>query len=221
MYSAITYNIIRTLSFMATFISLDRSILVIQQCPYYLVHSMHNALIVYYTYPDVINTYMRFNTIHTFPTNMNAICLCFALHFYHCILYWKKFRFDDWLHHGLMIGIALPIALIYEAHTLAGYSLFFTTGLPGGIDYALLFCVRNGYMNRNTEKKVNEWMNTWIRAPGCISHATATLLYVSMHRAQESLWAIIIMCLPAILVAWNGQYFMRQVIRDAAVQMIE
>ena len=44
-------------------------------------------------------------------------------------------------HHILMIGIALPIGWFVDSKSLLGYSLFFTTGLPGGIDYFLLFLV--------------------------------------------------------------------------------
>ena len=214
MYSDIIWPIVQTISYISTFTILDKCISMILNSPYYLVHSVHNVMVVYYTYPDVINTYMHYDRIHTFPTNMTAICLCFALHFYHIAIYWKKFRTDDWLHHGLMIGIALPVSLIYESNTLVGYSLFFTTGLPGGIDYALLFCVRNRWLDKNSEKKINAWLNIWIRSPGCISQAVFILLsirninWLSLH--------FFIPLLSAILVYWNGQYFMRQVIEDNA-----
>lgn len=212
------YPIIQTLGFLGTFMALDQGISLFCQNPYYLVHAVHNAMIVYFTAPDVLNTITDYKHIETYPTNMVAICLCFALHLYHTIMYYNKFRFDDWLHHILMIGLALPVPLFYEAHTLIGYSLFFTTGLPGGIDYLLLFGVRNGWIHRYTEKKINAWLNIWIRSPGCISHTAITCM--SLYSLSIEPWSFdfCVQLMPALLVFWNGQYFMRQVVEDNALQ---
>jgi hypothetical protein len=187
---------------------------------YYAVHAVHNAAIVYLTAPDVLHTFLHFKGLEGFPTNYAAINLCYALHLYHCLLYWRKFRFDDWLHHILMIAVALPIGTFLEAHTLTGFSLFFTTGLPGGIDYALLCGVRNGWIGRMTEKKINRALNVWIRSPGCAAHAAFTFAYlVSTPEFQQQGWSspsAVLGVLPALLVYWNGQYFMGQIVTDYA-----
>lgn len=198
--------------------ALDQGLTMLCHNPYYLVHAIHNGFIVYYTLPDVINTITDYRNLHTYPTNMTAILLCFALHIYHTALYYKKFRYDDWLHHILMIGFALPIPLFYESHTLIGYSLFFTTGLPGGIDYTLLFAVRNGLINKMTEKKINSWLNTWIRSPGCISHAVIVAITLFSKYKNPLSIDFLLQLMPAILVFWNGQYFMKQVVEDYAIQ---
>lgn len=180
---------------------------------YYLIHSLHNAAIVLLTEEEVYKSLTDFNYILTSPKNLLALECVFALHFYHVILYWDKFRYDDWLHHILMIGIGLPIGWITESNSLLGYSLFFTTGLPGGIDYFLLFLSRNYWISRETEKKVNAYLNTWIRSPGCISHATLSLLLISTKITPYSVdWFLGI--IAAILTFWNGQYFMRQVVEN-------
>lgn len=183
---------------------------------YYLLHSLHNGVIVYLTGHEVINSLLDFNYIISSPKNLLALEFVFALHFYHLAIYWRKFRFDDWLHHILMVGIALPIGWIVESKSLLGYSLFFTTGLPGGIDYTLLFLSRNNLVSRNAEKSVNAWLNTWIRSPGCISHATLSLAITSLETTIYGFewWASI---LVAILTFWNGQYFMRQVVENNAL----
>lgn len=184
--------------------------------PYYLIHSIHNAAIVWLTAPDVITTLTRFVDIHSINAEVNwlALELVFALHIYHILVYWYKFRFDDWLHHILMIGIALPIGMIVKAGPLLGYSLFFTTGLPGGIDYTLLFLVRNGLMARETEKYINYYLNTWIRAPGTASHAILSTVFILQYIETYSFsWYLGL--LTALLNYWNGQYFMAQVVYDA------
>ena len=187
---------------------------------YYLLHSLHNGVIIYLTGQEVFNTLTDFNYIHSSSKNMLALECVFALHLYHLAVYWRKFRMDDWLHHILMIGIALPIGWITNSKSLLGYSLFFTTGLPGGIDYALLFLNRNNWLNRNTEKAINAWLNTWIRSPGCISHATLTLMLISVDTIMFSYmwWYGII---AATLTFWNGQYFMRQIIENNILKTVK
>ena len=180
---------------------------------YYGVHALHNTLITASTASEVITTLTNFSSIHTHPTNYTALELCTALHLYHILYYFQKLRLDDWLHHILMIGIALPIGGILPAGTLLGYSLFFTTGLPGGIDYILLFLVRNNWLHRDTEKKANHALNVWIRSPGCASHAALVCAYVSTH--QVSILYMLGALTTAILNYWNGQYFMQQVVYNA------
>lgn len=209
-------NIFITASLCALFYGMDRAMVPRFQNPYYAVHAIHNAAIVAATAGDVVNTFKYIAApagLAAFSNNILAIQLCFALHIYHTLVYWRKFRFDDWLHHILMVAVALPIGCIYESRTLVGYSLFFTTGLPGGIDYACLFAVRNGWMGRLTEKRINEVLNVWIRSPGCVSQAAFTAAYVAAFGDGP---AGALPLIPALLNYWNGQYFMGQVVRDLA-----
>jgi len=185
---------------------------------YYLLHSAHNAAIVYLTAPDVYNTIVHYDSVALSTKNTVALELVFALHLYHIAYYWRKLRFDDWLHHGLMIGVALPIGTFLDSGTLLGYSLFFTTGLPGCIDYFLLFLTRNNILNKDIEKRVNYCLNTWIRSPGTASHAVLTLIYL-MHSKPHVIIQVLGL-FTALLNYWNGQYFMAQVVYDAGVRRI-
>ena len=185
---------------------------------YYILHAIHNALIVATTTPEVITTLTAFSTIAAYTTNMVAVDLCAALHFYHIAKYWRKFRADDWLHHGLMIGLALPIGVLIEGHTLLGFSLFFTTGLPGCIDYVCLALVRNGKLERLAEKRVNKHLNVWIRSPGCVAQAVLTIAFLC--ESPLTGWKFAAALIPAALNYWNGQYFMSQVIRDLTIQEV-
>jgi len=184
------------------------------QNPYYAIHALHNALIVTVTAPDVWATMTDFKYLERYEVNWLAATLCFALHLYHIWVYRASLRFDDWLHHGLMIGLALPLGLTVPRSTFLGFSLFFTTGLPGGIDYALLFCVRNGWIARLIEKRINKELNVWIRSPGCVAHAVLSILFLCSHAESGYAFQTLI---TAALVGWNGQYFMQQVVADYAV----
>jgi hypothetical protein len=179
---------------------------------YYLIHAVHNMRIVWITAADVVHTVTDFHSLDKYPKNEEAIALVAALHFYHIVCYFQKMRFDDWLHHILMIFVALPIGYYLPSASLMGYSLFFTSGLPSLLDYILLFGVRNLWLHRMTEKRVNRWLNVWLRAPGCISHAVLTLTWIL---SNEGTWEMKVLgCIPAALTYWNGQYFMQQVIED-------
>jgi len=212
-------DMLHVVAAVTAFSALDRALTRLRlEGVYYAVHTLHNAAMVYLTAPDVYVTFTDFKHLDRYPTNRLAISLCYALHLYHCLLYWRKFRFDDWLHHLLMIGVALPIGTLLEAHTLTGMSLFFTTGLPGGIDYLLLFGVRNGWVSRLTEKGVNRALNVWIRSPGCVAQATLALTFLCSKGVAWSSLAAIFGSLAPLLVYWNGQYFMAQVVADYASQ---
>jgi len=185
---------------------------------YYILHAIHNAWIVGITAPDVAHTFTDIQHIDQYPTNWLAVQLCCALHLYHTILYWKTFRLDDWLHHGLMMGVAMPLSTLFEAHSLFGMTLFFTTGLPGGIDYTMLALVKNGYMDRKDEKRVNTFLNVWIRSPGCVAVSALGFAHyyptpITGHKLANMV--------SALLTFWNGQYFMQQIVENYSLLKIE
>jgi hypothetical protein len=207
-------NIINIIGFFGLFYITDACIQKYTnlQGVYYLIHCLHNFGIVWLTARDVWNSFTNFQTLTHHPQNMAALQLVFALHYYHIAAYWNKLRKDDWLHHILMIGIALPVGGLLHSGSLLGHSLFFTTGLPGGIDYFLLFLTRNDIISRIVEKRVNSWLNVWIRSPGCVSNAVLSIVYLCSQQ-PSILWYFGLV--TAILNYWNGQYFMAQVLEDA------
>lgn len=177
--------------------------------PYYAVHVIHNIAMVVLTAPDV---WYAFTLENKMPINWAAILMCYCLHFYHVIDYYRVFRFDDWLHHGLMIGIALPLGSLVRAGPLMGCNLFFTTGLPGAISYGLLFCERNGIIEPATAKRYNATTNLWLRAPGCVAHATLSISYL-LIATNMTTFDIASGLLIAVITVWNGLYFMEQALR--------
>lgn len=176
---------------------------------YYIMHTICNAAIITITIPDVVSIYTNPYTALEASDAFYASSLTYGLHFYHILMYFKKLRYDDWLHHGLMIFVALPLANVFGSVRLLGHSLFYTTGLPGMIDYACLALVRNKYMERMTEKSINRKLNIWIRNPGCTIHAFVTL--INLH-AASTYTNVLIGIVTSALVFWNGVYFMDQVV---------
>lgn len=187
------------------------------QRPYYAVHALHNVGIVGLTVVDLHRSVAHLQTATEYPVNWWAIYLCVALHAYHIIDYLPSLRFDDWLHHGLMIGLAIPLGLQAPAGALFGANLFFTTGLPGLISYSLLFAERNRLMTKHRVQTLNKWTHLWIRAPGCVAQATLTLATVASAPTVTTLQQVAGFIVAA-LTAWNGLYFMEQALSSVATQ---
>lgn len=188
--------------------------------PYYAIHVIHNAIMVAITIGDVWVSVTEYPRALYQPLNWHAVLLCYALHFYHTYEYWRTFHPDDWLHHITMIGVALPLGSLLQSGALMGMNLFFTTGLPGGISYALLFAERNGWITRSTEKNINEPIHQWIRAPGCLANATLTAVTV-WSATDISVWYRLAGTVIATLTAWNGIYFAAQVVQAATLNRLE
>jgi hypothetical protein len=182
---------------------------------YYMNHFICNMIIVYHTFSCMINSYNNTNTCDIYSLNYCRELIC-GLHLYHIIWYYNNLRRDDWIHHILMVGIVIPITYIAspEYHNLIGHGIFFITGLPGGIDYLLLFLVRNNMLDRIVEKRINCIINQWIRCPGCISTCSLMLYYSTTQSISHSYYELIGIYMILIIIYWNGVYFMNQVVED-------
>jgi len=207
------YYIFLTLCYVLLFI-VSEFLLGNIQGKYYFNHGCANAIITYLTFNEVYLTYTNLLSFTSYPINYHAVCITFALHFYHIIMYLNKLRFDDWLHHILMVVLALPLGIVGNSGFLLGHSLFFLTGLPGCIDYLLLFLTRNNYIEKMTEKKINNYINLWLRCPGCIAHAllSITAFLSTPEYVTLNLIDYISCFFTAVCVYWNGIYFMNQVV---------
>lgn len=186
---------------------------------YYFNHFLVNMTVSILCFDDLILTYTDFNNINNHVIDYNSVSLVFAIHFYHIIIYYKKFVYDDWLHHIVMIFFTLPLALQYNCGSIMGHSIFFVTGLPGGINYFLLFLNRNNLIEKKNQKYINYHLNLWIRNPGCTASAVIMLLYALIN--YESFYMIIISFLIIFTNYWNGIYFMEQVVRNYNINYLK
>lgn len=201
------------ISFFGLYVGVDNCIGDRYKGKYYLIHGLNNALIVYLTYNDVVSTFTDFETVLTADVSVLPSIITYSLHIYHIHSYYKKFKSDDWLHHILM-GLALAAAHQFNTGRLINYSLFFTTGFPGMIDYILLFCVKNDKLSSIVEKRTNNYINLWLRSPGCVSHAVLTLLTYNMHKTTllSGYFEQLGYLFTSIITCWNGIYFMNKVV---------
>tara|TARA_B110000967_G_C18891835_1_gene567922 strand:+ start:3064 stop:3759 length:696 start_codon:yes stop_codon:yes gene_type:complete len=205
-----------------TYCGLDRILNKYYKGNYYFLHGVSNMFITYICIEDVKHSYLDLNNFSNYQINYIPSIITFSLHSYHIISYFNKLLFDDWLHHILMCGIALPVGINMNMNMNSGYlmnhGLFFLTGLPGGINYINMFLTRNNYMNNLTQKRINNILNLWIRAPGCISHSALTLVAYNMNKELFTENQKYMVWCTMILTFWNGIYFMEQVVTNYAVE---
>lgn len=136
------------------------------------------------------------------PTNMTL-----ALHLYHAFAF-NNLKMVDWAHHIIMMTILTFI--LWCPHTqITNSVIFVTNGLPGGIDYFLLILVKDGIINRVTEKRINSKLNIWIRGPLILIAAYVVYLQWRYNITGCSFWVTF-----SIIAAlyWNAQYFTERVV---------
>lgn len=187
---------------------------------YYFNHFLCNLFVTIFTIRDVIMTFIDFENCEKYKCDSLVVSLIYGLHIYHSLYYFYKLGFDDIVHHVSALCVCVPLALYYSPGSLLGYSFFFTTGLPGMINYFLLWEQRNGLYDRQLQKKWNVFLNVWIRNPGCISCATLILLKAFLDKKQ-TLYNQFAAILVSSITIWNGSYFMEQVVSDYAKRYLK
>lgn len=179
---------------------------------YYLFHFIHNIIISYLT---IGNVFLSF-----FPKNLpcgildkNVLPLIYSLHTYHILSYSKFFRKDDWYHHFFSMGVAVPIVLyLFPSRHLLGFSFFFTTGLPGGLNYLLLFFYKNRLLEKKTQQYYNTILNSWVRCPGIIMNCSLILQYLLLY--NKNFTEIFYGMITFFILFWNGVYFQNIVLEN-------
>eukprot|EP00050_Salpingoeca_kvevrii_P012401 m.22339 g.22339 ORF g.22339 m.22339 type:complete len:255 (-) comp3994_c0_seq1:97-861(-) len=178
---------------------------------YFALHAFSNALTAYFALPDLIKTLRDPNYAFSGPTNtMLANSSVASIHLYHCLAF--KLPLADIVHHAVFCVVLCGLAIPYKQVGGAANNLgcFFLSGLPGGMDYVLLVLVREGYMEKLTEKKWNSVINTWLRGPSMAMYAfVAWQTYIYVDPPQFPLFILFIV---GMLHFVNGQYYAEQAI---------
>lgn len=173
---------------------------------WFFIHALANAMVSLLGSNDLLYCTKHISTCASegwtdlsYATFMVAI----IFHLYHIVFFWEKLSRDEWVHHGVMIGISAPLTLYYPTRATI-VALCFLTGYPGMIDYALLWGVKMGWIARDSERVCNAWINVWLRSPGCLFASFLALPIIFDGTWMEALVPLSL----ALLSFWNGQYYM-------------
>lgn len=116
-------------------------------------------------------------------------------------------------HFAFAFGLG-SIQLIWHWGPGSNMFMFFVTGFPGGIDYAMLAAVKRGWMSRLDEKRHNSTINAWFRGPGCVlSSGWIFACWSAGNCSQIPTPAIMATVFLAFV---NGQYYAQRVIANYA-----
>lgn len=169
---------------------------------WFLLHAIVNGFVVVLTLPYVFR--MLTEHLPVFETaTLIPSCLVMSLHLFHSMEF--VLNRMDVIHHVIMSLVLLfPLCNAHNTDYVAtsNYCLFFLSGLPGGIDYYLMFLVETNQLPSLTEKHYNTYLNTWIRAIGILYGVFLTHQAYLVGRASAG-------CALAVCIAltWNAQYF--------------
>ena len=186
---------------------------------YFLLHFGFNMFCVSYTISNVISTFNNPLVINKSPNTLPFYV--FMFHIYHILLMKGNIATDEWLHH-IKVFMLCPV-LAFNCSNLCDFGMFFTTGLPGGCTYLLLFLKNLKLIAPNTEKYVSKHLNMWIRAPGCVITSYIVYMnYIFGNFGQVQGFKKFGVYLAMFGTLWNGMYFASTIIeRNKIAQEIE
>lgn len=185
-----------------------KKIYISQNTRWFFLHCIINWFVVYYSVSDVCTCLLKNNECHKITWNNNSIKVynyAFLLHIYHCIFF--KLNADDYLHHFMMVAICGTLCYMLQS-IISSFALFFLSGLPGAIDYMLLYLVKRNKIHTVTEKIIYTYLSAYLRAPGC----TFTLLIgfnglIDFYNNNQKL-NFYILLLTISIIFWNGQFYL-------------
>ena len=176
---------------------------------WYLLHFICNMMVIYYTFNDLKICFTSqsecYDKTHF---DSSALGITFGLHTFHIVRDYKTLTIIDWLHHLISSWFMTFIGVYYYHMPLWNCGTFFLCGLPGGIDYLLLFLYKMKKIDKLTEKHINVYLNNWIRLPGII-YCSAIMNYGYMKNLiniSQSLYLI-----GQFFTVFNAIYFAQRV----------
>ena len=171
---------------------------------WFQLHAAINFLIIMMTYEDVKKSLVDpIEALQSYG-DRGASYMGIALHIYHMI-YFKKLKFMDYLHHIISAFLSGGLAINYYWNKTINIWIFFLCGLPGSIDYVLLSLVKHKYVKKITEKKINSYLNSYLRMPGIL--LAVFLNYINLIYGYDNRTDASIIKLLMVLCFWNGVYF--------------
>jgi hypothetical protein len=175
---------------------------------WFYLHSLTNCFITYYSLTDLVTCITNIDSCYKIKWNYYSYItynLSILLHIYHSLFF--DLTNDDKLHHILMVAICGTLCYIQNS-ILSSFALFFLTGLPGAIDYLLLYLVKQGVLNPLFEKRAYTYISAYIRAPGCtLTLAIGIPAVIKYYNTEQYLNSLMIL-LIILLIYWNGQYYL-------------
>lgn len=186
---------------------------------WFFIHALANAIVCVFSFGDLLSAAARPLCALASPTlSWVPSYSAGAVHFFHLVVYWRHLRSEDIVHH-LVFGVLLSILNFSFAWGRAtNFLLFFITGLPGGITYALLVLVKLGKLKALREKGWTAQLNTWVRAPGLVWFVGMVQANLAHGFYFVPTWTMV----ACIALAFsNGTYYGKQALENYVERRVE
>ena len=180
---------------------------------WYFIHFYCNLFVVYKTLPLMYNFFSDPILSLTESPETNIHYYALVPHVYHCIAF--KLTTDDLFHHVLFVFLGILIKFFINTGDIIGFYLFFINGLPGGIDYLLLFLYKLKYISKYDRHIVALYLNSWIRCPGLIFSNALMICYILINY-EKFYFKLVTILVSLIQWSFNGLYYNYQV-RDSYI----
>jgi len=180
---------------------------------YFLLHFIFNSWVTYYVFLDAIQ--IMINPLENFISNqysLSGIITTLGILSFHLnhLLFYSNLNIEDLIHH-FVSAILLPIIGVFLPYgNVMSLSNLTMCGIPGGIDYLLLFLVKQNYLGKLTEKKINRFLNLLIRWP--IMFLSAYIFLINSYHNNVQTDYIVIMNILLGLHCINAVYYCDKVI---------
>lgn len=144
------------------------------------------------------------------PESLTATNIAVWAHIYHMVVFYPYLKPDEWFHHLVMMTFN-GVSVYVLGNKAQAASAFFLCGLPGLIDYSMLWGVKMNWISKSWEKWTYLYLTTFIRSPGAVMVTYASLLQLP---CLQSRWMVAYCMVLTGLNFWNGQYYMMKSCRD-------
>ena len=194
---------------------------IIEKARYFFLHVFFNMLVTYIVFTDSYNllfnpeTGLNMNYSYYGILSTSAIS---SFHLYHYLSF-TNLSFDDYIHHFVSCLLVPSIGIIFPFGRLPSLCNIGMCGIPGGIDYFLLFLVKYNIINKMTEKNLNRWLNLIIRWP--IMFMTSYIFLINLHKLNIHFLSLYLMFIGMLLHLLNAIYYCEKVIGNYHINLIK
>jgi hypothetical protein len=122
---------------------------------WYLLHALVNTVVTIMVVPDCLALLRSPLDALDAPYTDVPLALTVGLHLFHCLRDAHKLTLVDWAHHLVSNMLVCGLVFPFRYGPVVNWGCLFVCGLPGGIDYYLLYAVKEGWM---TKLNVRLWM---------------------------------------------------------------
>lgn len=180
---------------------------------WFQLHCVCNWIIVWWSWNEWwVLVWAKNPWTHVMTTTNNLLSMNFAtaLHIYH-VLFWPLKPIDV-VHHVTSVFVCCPLMHCMNT-TVMSWHLLIGTGIPGGIDYLFLTLVKYNVLDSMVEKRINSWLNAYLRAPLGVIGSFLTFAYLRQTESKIKQMASFVIL---VTTYWNGTYFAKRAIESYA-----